>query len=472
MSSAYKKLGANISLFAISSFGTKIIGFLLVPLYTSYLSTGEYGTADMLSTIVSILLPIFSLDIADGVIRYVLDKKNNATSVLLIAIKIISIGSCLLFILLAISRFLGFLKVPDFYYIYLFLSFVSTCLYNIFVNYLKGKERITVLVIAGLMCSLLNAGCNILFLTKFGCGVNGYLFASIISTVVPTLYLIVYAWRSGYLTLEVVKIDKVLQRQMILYSSPLILNGLAWWVNNYLDRFFVTLICGISATGLLSVSYKIPSILSMLQTIFNQAWSLSAIQEFDPNDKNGFIGNIYNYLSCIMTISCSMILLLNIVLAKILYANDFFISWRYTGMLVIANLIGGMSICISGVFNAVKDTKTLANTTIVGGIVNTILNVILIPFFSVQGAVIATAISNVVIWAWRILKARSYIKLEINLSRDIISYVAVTIQSIVGLTSSHLYPIQILILFFIVLMYRQELIHLSDILSRRLSRGN
>ena len=49
-------------------------------------------------------------------------------------------------------------------------------------------------------------------------------------------------------------------------------------------------------------------------------------------------------------------------------------SWKYTGMLIIANLFGGMSVCISGVFNAVKDTKTLATTTVIGGFVNTILN--------------------------------------------------------------------------------------------------
>ena len=77
MEKAYKKLGTNIGLFAISSFGTKIINFLLVPLYTSYLSTAEYGTVDMLTTIAQLLLPIFSLDIADSVIRFTLDKHAN-----------------------------------------------------------------------------------------------------------------------------------------------------------------------------------------------------------------------------------------------------------------------------------------------------------------------------------------------------------------------------------------------------------
>ena len=457
MNFAYKKLGTNIFMFAVSSFGTKIIGFLLVPLYTNYLSTVEYGTADMLSTIMSIVVPIFSIDIADGVMRYVLDKRCESSSVLFVAIKTISLGSSIFFILLICVRFTDLIDVPDFYYFYLFFSFMSTSLYNIFINYLKGKERITILVVAGLMCALLNAGCNILFLTRLGWGVEGYLLASVLSTAIPMLYLVICSGHYGYLKFKGIRSDKKLLMQMLGYSAPLILNSLAWWVNNSLDKFFVTFICGVSANGVLAVAYKIPSILSMLQTIFNQAWSLSAIQEFDSKDKNGFIGKVYSYYGCAMTISCSAVLLFNVFLARILYANDFFLAWKYTGMLIIANLFGGMSVCISGVFNAVKDTKTLATTTVIGGFVNTILNALMIPKLGVQGAVIATMISNVVVWLWRMWKVRSYITLKIHFVRDVISYVLVTIQCIVGLSESHLYVVQILIGICIVMLYKGEL---------------
>lgn len=469
---AYKKLGSNIFMFSISSFGTKIIGFLLVPLYTNYLSTAEYGTADMLSTILNILVPVLSIDIAEGVIRYVLDERDETSSILLIAIKTIAVGGIVLFLLLIGIRFIGLLDVPDFYYVFLFLSFVSTCLYNTFVNYLKGKEQIKVLVIASLMCSLLNAGCNILFLTQLGWGVNGYLLANVISITIPMIYLVVCAWHYKYLKTTGVKIDKALQKEMLVYSAPLILNGLAWWLNNSLDRVCVTFICGVSANGLLAVAYKIPSILSMFQTIFNQAWSLSAVQEFDSEDKNGFIGKVYSYYGCAMTISCSVILLFNILLARLLYANDFFVAWQYTGMLIIANLFGGMSVCISGVFSAVKDTKTLAKTTAIGGIANIILNALLIPFLGVQGAVIATMISTVVVWVWRMYKVRFYIRLNIHLVRDVISYVLLLIQCIVGLSGSHLYVVQLLILMCVIILYRTELITMCKFAFIRLWKGN
>lgn len=458
MRSAYKKLGTNMLLFSISSFGTKLIGFLLVPLYTNCLTTEEYGTADMLYTIVQLAVPIFSVDIADGVIRFVLEKRQKESSILFTALKVVSLGSIALLLLLFGVRATGLFSISDKYYGFIFLNFLFTSLYNTFVNYLKGKERIKNLVFAGLMCSLLNAVCNILFLTKMDMGVDGYLLAHLLAVAVPLIYLFVCALHYGYLNLDCIAANRKLEKEMLLYSAPLILNGLAWWANNSLDRIFVTLICGVGANGLLAVAYKIPSILSMLQTIFNQAWSLSAIQEFDPEDKNGFIRHIYSYYGCAMTISSSVILLLNVPLASILYANDFFTAWKYTGMLIIAHLFGGLSVCISGVFNAVKDTKTLALTTLVGAIVNIALNAVLIPCIGVQGAVIATMLSNLAVWVWRMHKVRTYIKLKINIKRDVVSYIFVIIQCLVGLSAKHMYVIQAGICLLIIIMYRTEIV--------------
>ena len=457
MKNAYRKLVINMLLFSISSFGTKVIGFLLVPLYTSYLTTGDYGTADMLNTIVHLVLPIFSVDIADGVIRFVLEKRNKDSSVLFAAVKVISLGSIALLLMLLSIRAAGLIAIPDKYYGFIFLSFLFTSLYNTFVNYLKGKERINNLVIAGLMCSLLNAVCNILFLTRFGMGVDGYLLANLLAIAAPMFYLLICAWHYGYLNFKDVVADKKIEKEMLLYSAPLILNGLAWWVNNSLDRLFVTFICGVGANGLLAVAYKIPSILSMIQTIFNQAWTLSAIQEFDPEDRNGFMGKIYSYYGCAMTVSSSAILLLNVPLAKLLYANDFFAAWQYTGMLIIAHLFGGLSVCISGVFNAVKDTRTLAATTMAGGLSNVIMNALLIPYIGVLGAAIATMLSNLMVWIWRMHKVRSYINLKINLKRDAMSYLLVVIQCLAGLSVNHMHYIQAMICGLIVILYRKEI---------------
>ena len=92
MKEKYSYLSKNILLFMISGFVPKILTFLLVPIYTRYLTTEEYGISDLISTTVSLLLPIFTLDIQDAVMRFAMDKNYNQKDVFSIAFKIISMG--------------------------------------------------------------------------------------------------------------------------------------------------------------------------------------------------------------------------------------------------------------------------------------------------------------------------------------------------------------------------------------------
>lgn len=459
MGNAYKKLGTNISLFTISSFGAKILSFVLVPLYTNCLSTTEYGTADLLSTVVQLLIPIFTLDVADAVIRFTLDKDTDKESVFSIALKVVFLGAALLAVILFAGARLFRIDYPVSYLCFVFACFLFTGIYNSITNYFRGLDRIIDIVIAGLMSTLVNGVCNIIFLLKLHMGINGYLVANLLGLFIPTLFLGIRAFQCGIIKFRKKRSEPSnLQRQMLLYCTPLIINGLSWWINNSLDRVFVTSMCGVDTNGLLAVSYKIPSILSMFQTIFNQAWTMSAVQEFDPQDRNGFMSRTYSLYGCGMTIVCSGVLLLNIPFAKILYAKDFYQAWQYTGMLVVAQLFGALSICISGVFSAVKDSKTLAFSTFIGAVVNTVLNYLLISRFGVEGAVTATLVSNIVIWAYRMHKSTLYIKLRIKFRRDIISYVIVVAQCIFGLLPRHFYVGQLLCAAVVLLLYKKDVI--------------
>lgn len=473
MKKAYKKLGANISLFSISSFGTKIISFILVPLYTNCLSTAEYGTVDMLTTVVQLLIPIFTLDIADAVIRYSLEKNTNKDAILKIAFKIIALGSALLIAIMYVLSLFNIFKIPFSYYCFLLACYFFTSIYNTMTNYFKGRDKVVDIVIAGILSTTINGVSNIVFLLIMKIGINGYLYANILGVSVPSVYLLIRAKQHGILHFNKdVKNDVKLQTEMLKYCMPLIINGLSWWINNYLDKFFVNAICGISANGLLAVAYKVPSILAMFQTIFNQAWTMSAVQEFDPQDRDGFLAKTYTYYGCSMVLVSGLCIIFNIQIAKIIYAKDFFIAWRYTGFLVLASLVGAMSICISGVFNAVKDSKTLGLSTMLGAVVNTLLNLLLINTSGVLGATLATFISNIAIWAMRMLKVREYVKLRINIGRDLLAYIDLVVMCVVGLLDKNMYLLQWILFVILLLLYNGELKNIFEIFRTKLDNRN
>ena len=466
MNKAYKKLGTNIVLFAISSFGTKILNFLLVPLYTSYLTTSEYGTVDILNTVLQLLLPVFSFNIASGVIRFALDKENDKREVYQngTIINLLGFVALLIFGWIGFSIFDSKLKIS--YLIFLQVGYLLSAIYTATANYFRGIGKVREMVFAGILSTLTSCVSNIVSLVILRAGIDGYLISILLSYLIPSLYMIIVGIKSKNIDFRVRIKDKILSKNMIIYSAPLIANSISWWFNSSLDRFFVLAMCGVAANGLLAVSYKIPSILALFQTIFNQAWTMSAVEEFKKDNNSIFFSRIYSIYNCLMVIICSFLLIMNVFIAKILYANDFFYAWRYTGILVVSQLFGALSICISGVFDAVKDSKSLARTTIIGAIINTILNYVLILYFDVYGAVIATLISNIVIWVLRIVKVRKYIDIKIDLKRDLIIYFLLIFQCWLGLFPGHMYFLQLIIMCVIfVSYYKEEKQMISNILT-------
>ena len=132
-----------------------------------------------------------------------------------------------------------------------------------------------------------------------------------------------------------------------------------------------------------------------------------------------------------MTIVCSGIILFDKILAKFLYAKDFYIAWEYVPWLTIAILFGALSGYVGGFFSAVKDSKVFATSTVVGAVSNVILNIIFAPIMGPLGAAIATTICYVIVFAIRFVQSKKYIKLRINFTRDVISYILLVIQSVV-----------------------------------------
>lgn len=99
----------------------------------------------------------------------------------------------------------------------------------------------------------------------------------------------------------------------------------------------VTFILGISANGLLSVSYKIPQIINTIQGIFTQAWQISAIKEYGSSDTADFYGKTFIVINLMMCIVCSFLIFMTRPLAYILYANDFYEAWKYVPFLLVYN---------------------------------------------------------------------------------------------------------------------------------------
>ncbi len=456
MNSKYKYLIKNVGLLTVSNFGTKILSFILIPIYTSILSTADYGTYDVYSTTISLLIPVLAINIVEAVMRFTLDKTYNKSTVFSVGLKLSLIACAVLCALVGINSAFKIIPIFSEYPVFLILLFLGSIFYELLSQFARGIERIYDLAIAGAINAVVMLVMNILFLVVFKFGLKGYFLANCFSYFIPIIY---YVFRLKIWKYISFKSDKKVETEMKRYSRPMIVNTISWWINNVSDRYIVTWICGVAANGIYSVAYKIPSILNVFQSIFSKAWTLSAVKEFDESSGE-FYTNIYKTYCVGMTIVCSTLILMDKFIAKLLFAKDFYIAWQYAPFLMMSVVFGALSGMLGGIFIAAKDSKKLAQTTFMGAIINTILNLILVRFMGPVGAAIATLVSYVVVWAFRIRSAMKIIDIRFNFVKEILAYVLLLVQCafwFTGVTEIQKYIVELILWIVIFAIYFNEI---------------
>lgn len=458
-----KSLIKNIGLFTIGSFGSKILSFLLVPLYTAVLTTTEYGSVDLITSTASLLTPILLLSIFDATLRFGMDSNYKKEDVLSTSINVAVKGFIVLIIGVLIVYITQIIKISGVYLVFLCVYFFLGAISQIFNLYLRAKNQAAIIAFGGIICTFITCISNILFLLVFKYGILGYMISNIIGVSLQNLFQLVAA--------EIYKDIKLrdyndLSKPMIRYSLPLIANSISWWVNNASDRYILTFIKGIAENGIYSVSYKIPTILTMFQGIFYNAWSISAIAEFDNKDKDGFIGNNYTMYSFVSLIICSGLLICNIPLASFLYKGDYYEAWKCIPFLLVGTVFSGISQFEGSLFAATKNTKLVAKTTIIGAIVNTIGNFIFIYFIGSVGAALATLFGYFITWVLRTIFLQSFIKMRVNWETHVLSIILVLIQSVMA-TIGFMLIVQFIIFVALIALNRKCIMPILNVISRK-----
>lgn len=465
----YKYLLKNIGLMTLSNFASKILSFLLVPLYTSVLTTADYGLYDIYTTTAFLLVPLLSGAVSQAALRFSMDTGSDPAQVFSESIRVFVKASFLIVAFVFINYVFDLIPLFNEYPFYFVLYYVFCLLSDIFQSFARGINRIFDVAVAGIISSLAIIVLNIALLVVFPIGVSGYFIANISAFVAVSLYLFVRLRLWTYLTSAH---NKTLRNKMREYSRPLVFDQIAWWINNVSDRYIVTWFCGAAANGIYSVAFKIPSILNVFQSIFNQAWTLSAVKELD-SQSGDFYSRVYSTYNCALVLLCSLLIVGDKFIAGLLYANDFYQAWQYAPLLTVSVVFSCLCGVFEGIFAAAKETKILATSTVAGAVVNIVMNLCLIRVAGPIGAAFSTMVSYGLVWFVRLRRAGDLVRLTINLARDVASYALLICQSLLlflAIDSQIILAIQLLVFLCQLLIYKKDLFNVTSLILRKIQR--
>lgn len=455
----YKYLANNIALFSISNFVSKILVFLLVPFYTNVLTTAEYGVADIFQVTLLLLVPALTINMGEGALRFGIEKQDKRGTILGIGLKYTFIASLGVAVICTVASFFVAGDIRQYLFLFVIL-FLTNSLYEFSILYFQGCEQVKIVVVGSVSSTIVMIACNLIFLLGLKTGLYGYLFSQMIAY--ASAVLIMFILRRIFGAGDKIETDKILEKEMLEYGTPLILYSTGSWINNAADRYLVSAICGTAVNGIYGVAYKIPAILTVFQRIFAQAWQMSATKSYQEEQSEEFFTTMYKVYHAFMVLACAFLITVARPVAAFLFRKEFFSAWEYVPPLLISVIFGAMTGFIGSICLAHKDSKAMGMATGTGALVNVVLNLILIPRYSAMGAAVATAISYYLMYLLAFIKVRKYVRIRADFVRDYIAYAVLIAQTVILINDVN-YAVMINIVLFILIavMYYKEVIEIA-----------
>lgn len=463
---SYRKLGKNMISLTIGNFASKLLSFLFVPFYTAVLTTSEYGTADLVTTTVTLLFPLFSLIICESMMRFALNKNEDPEKVYQIGMLVWGIGFTALLIC---SPLILLVKSLKDYWLLVVLYYMAYSLATNIGYFTRGVEKVVLYTISGIVATAVTIGLNLIFLLAFKLGVEGYLLSSIIANLASAMVMFIGGSFYKY-KIKIRGIDRLLLKRILKYSVPMIPNSASWWVSNSSDKFILIYFAGVSVNGIYSVAYKIPTIITIVTSIFATAWRISAVEDFGSDASKKFYSDVYGMYVTLTAFMASALLVINKPLSGFLFSKDFYQAWQYVPVLLAASVIHAYCEFFGTLYTSAMKTKMLFYSTVIGAMTNIILNFLMIPPMGALGAAIATMTSYLVVWLVRMIHSSKIMKLEYHYFDDVVCFVLVLIQVVIAsVTVEYEILISAAIFLMILAVRRKNIGQLVNILRRRAS---
>lgn len=418
----FGKLFSDTVILAIGTFGSKLLVFLLMPLYTALLSPSQYGTAELITGTANLIMPFACVGITNGIFRFAAEKGTDREGVFSSGMVLLGAGLCGTVLLGAVALCIGAAWRTEILLVVLYV--LAADLQAVCAQYVRAVDRTRLFAVQGILNTLVTVGFNILFLMAFDLGVTGYVLSTVVGNLLTTAFLVVSArlWRVFRLS----HVSRTAMRELFRFSLPMVPTTICWLITDLSDRYLVSWFCGEAVNGVYSAAYKIPTIVNLVSGIFMQAWQFSAVvQSADGEECSRFYSQVFRGFLSVIFIGSGGLILLSPWLCRLLLNSAYHEAWRYMPTLLCSAALESVVSFLASVYMVRKKSMHSFLTAMAGTGLNLLLNFLFIPrtgtFGGALGAAIATLIGYAAVWVLRMADVPRLLRFRLYLPRQLCS---------------------------------------------------
>lgn len=416
---ARSDLAKNTALLSMSAVAVKGINFIMIPLFSRWLSVEDYGTFDVISTYVALLIPFLTLSTSDAVFRFAIGenqetRKKYLTTALVLDVALTVLAcTCILCASIAFSWSLG----P------LFALYLVAEIGNKYMQgALRAIRKLGLYALGNIATTVGIVAFVTLLVFVLDMGLPGMIAGYAFGYLTGDLVLAVSSRIWVHLGTRHASLGCC--KEMLAYSLPLIPNSICWWIINVSNRTVIGFFMGPAANGVYAIASKVPNACASIFQMFGISWQEAAVDSLNDSDRKAYYSRILNKTVAAI---CSLIVILlacNFLLFDYLFDLEYSDARYYLPILSVSIIFVVVSQFYGGIQIGLKQPKRNGASTVVGALTNLVMTIVLIPLVGLYGACIATLVSNVVITLVRAMMLKGTVEYRVDVS-TVVSYVAV-----------------------------------------------
>lgn len=411
------KLVKNTFIYAVGNLGTKILAYIMVLIYSYYITPEDLGYYDVIITTISMVQPLIIFQINDGIFRFLIESaKNQQESIISNSIKFLCFTVIVSEVVFGI--FSGIYGIDHAFWIGLLL--ITTIFFTLFQDIIRGLERNKKYAFYGILNSFVMLISEIIGLIMLNMGVKALIISKVIAYIVCIIWMFVEN-PELYSSIKY-RFNYVVLKPILKYSIPLVPNTICWWIVNSSDRFIILFFLGRTYNGIYSMANKFPTILTTITSIFYLAWQESAIKEYKTTKRDEFYSNIFKKYYILLFTLCLCAFPATRIVIELFVFDEFKNSWKYTGFLYLGASFSALCSFLGIGYQISKETNRSIMTTIFAAILNIIINIGCIKYIGLYAASFSTFLAYLFLMIIRVKHSRKYFELDIQWKQFIVLF--------------------------------------------------
>lgn len=420
------KLIKNTFILSIGTFMPKFAGYITLPILTGYLTKEQYGTYDLVTLLVSLLLPVATLQIHTAAFRFLIEHKHDREKAKLYYSNILAFVIPMSLAVLLITYLLLPIPSPALK--------VWICIYFFFDTMVaearqitRGLSRNMDYSISSIVSAFIKMTFVVILVNVFHFEILGAVIALALSQIFSLTYLVIKV--ELYELVDFRLFDPAVLKEMLAYSWPMVPNNMSMWVMRVSDRFVVTMFMGVAWNAVYAVANKIPSLLSLAQSTFTLAWQENASIVSKDKDAAEYYSSMFSVMLNLYAGFLGLLLACTPVLFKLLIRGDYGDAYEQIPILFLAMFFSCMSTFVGGIYIAFKETKNVGISTVLAALCNLVVDLALIKFIGLYAASGSTLVSYTFLFIYRTVNIRKFVAIRYNAKQLILTIGLLIVES-------------------------------------------